>query len=304
MSEPKAASLLAQSIPSTYADVPAKRGALYKQVLKRLKNNKRSLLGLWMVSLFIFIAILAPWISPYDPLEQNMDKLLQAPSLSHPFGTDEYGRDILSRIFYGSRISLMVGIVGVVISVVFGVAFGTIAGYFGGKIESVIMRVTDIFMAFPGFLLALAIVSVLGPGMVNLMIAIGIFSVPSFIWITRSAVLSVKNKEYIEASRSMGAKHRRIIFKHIIPNSIAPIIVLSALRVATAILSASGLSFLGMGAQPPSPEWGAMLSAGREFLRTAPHLSIVPGIAIMLVVLGFNLLGDGLRDALDPKMKV
>lgn len=304
MSEPKAASLPAQSMPATYNDAPARRGTLYKQVLKRLKSNKRSLLGLWMVSLFIIIAILAPWISPYDPLEQNMDKLLQAPSLSHPFGTDEYGRDILSRIFYGSRISLMVGIVGVVISVVFGVAFGTIAGYFGGKIESVIMRITDIFMAFPGFLLALAIVSVLGPGMVNLMIAIGIFSVPSFIWITRSAVLSVKNKEYIEASRSMGAKHRRIILKHILPNSIAPIIVLSALRVATAILSASGLSFLGMGAQPPSPEWGAMLSAGREFLRTAPHLSIVPGIAIMLVVLGFNLLGDGLRDALDPKMKV
>ncbi|KQO01451.1 hypothetical protein ASF12_15450 [Paenibacillus sp. Leaf72] len=291
-------------MPSAYDDGPAKREALYKQVLKRLISNKRSLLGLWIVGLFIFIAILAPWISPYDPLEQNMDMLLQAPSLSHPFGTDEYGRDILSRIFYGSRISLMVGIVGVVISVVFGVAFGTIAGYFGGKIESVIMRITDIFMAFPGFLLALAIVSVLGPGMVNLMIAIGIFSVPSFIWITRSAVLSVKNKEYIEASRSMGAKHRRIILKHIIPNSIAPIIVLSALRVATAILSASGLSFLGMGAQPPSPEWGAMLSAGREFLRTAPHLSIVPGIAIMLVVLGFNLLGDGLRDALDPKMKV
>lgn len=300
MSEPKAVPISVQVSP---AAAPIRSGLL-RQILKRVGSNKRSMIGLWIVTLFMLIAILAPWISPYDPLEQNMDKLLQSPSLSHPLGTDEYGRDMLSRIFYGSRISLMVGIVGVVISVVFGVALGTIAGYFGGRIEALIMRITDIFMAFPGFLLALAIVSVLGPGMMNLMIAIGIFSVPSFTWISRSAVLSIKSKEYIEASRSMGAKHSRIIFKHIIPNSIAPIIVLSTLRVATAILSASGLSFLGMGAQPPSPEWGTMLSTGREFLRAAPHISIVPGVAIMLVVLGFNMLGDGLRDALDPKMKV
>ncbi|WP_128100118.1 nickel transporter permease [Paenibacillus sp. DCT19] len=300
MNEPKAVPISVQISSSTAS---ARRRSL-SQMIKKVGSNKRSMIGLWIVTLFILIAILAPWISPYDPLEQNMDKLLQSPSLSHPFGTDEYGRDILSRIFYGARISLMVGIVGVIISVFFGVALGTIAGYFGGKIESLIMRITDIFMAFPGFLLALAIVSVLGPGMMNLMIAIGIFSIPSFTWISRSAVLSIKNKEYIEASRSMGSKHSRIIFKHIIPNSIAPIIVLSTLRIATAILSASGLSFLGMGAQPPSPEWGTMLSTGREFLRTAPHISIVPGVAIMLVVLGFNMLGDGLRDALDPKMKL
>ncbi|MDR6724579.1 peptide/nickel transport system permease protein [Paenibacillus amylolyticus] len=300
MNEPKAVPISVQINSPT---APARR-RLLTQMIKRVGSNKRSMIGLWIVTLFILIAILAPWISPYNPLEQNMDKLLQSPSLNHPFGTDEYGRDILSRIFYGARISLMVGIVGVIISVFFGVAFGTIAGYFGGKTESLIMRITDIFMAFPGFLLALAIVSVLGPGMMNLMIAIGIFSIPSFTWISRSAVLSIKSKEYIEASRSMGSKHSRIIFKHIIPNSIAPIIVLSTLRIATAILSASGLSFLGMGAQPPSPEWGTMLSTGREFLRTAPHISIVPGVAIMLVVLGFNMLGDGLRDALDPKMKL
>jgi peptide/nickel transport system permease protein len=254
--------------------------------------------------IFVGLAVFARGIAPYDPLEQNMNVILQSPSASHLFGTDEYGRDILSRIIYGAQISLMIGIVGVLISVVIGVGLGTISGYFGGKADMFIMRIMDIFMAFPSFLLALAIVSVLGPGMVNVMIAIGIFSVPTFARISRSAVISVKNKEYIEASKSMGASHARVIFKHVIPNSVAPIIVLSTMRIATAILTASGLSFLGMGAQPPTPEWGAMLSTGREYLRSAPHVSTIPGLAIMFMVLAFNMLGDGLRDALDPKMKL
>ncbi|WP_246309695.1 nickel transporter permease [Paenibacillus alginolyticus] len=276
----------------------------WNMMVSRFKQNKRALVGLWMTVIFVIVALLARWIAPYDPIVQNMQVMLETPSWSHPFGTDEFGRDILSRIIYGAQISLMIGIVGVLISVIIGVTLGTLSGYFGGKADMLIMRIMDIFMAFPSFLLALAIVSVLGPGMSNVMIAIGIFSVPTFARISRSAVISVKNKEFIEAAKAMGGTHAFIIVKHVIPNSIAPIIVLSSLRIATAILTASGLSFLGMGAQPPTPEWGAMLSTGREYLRTAPHVSTIPGLAIMFMVLSFNMLGDGLRDALDPKMKL
>ncbi|GED33621.1 nickel transporter permease [Brevibacillus centrosporus] len=286
------------------AEVSYQRRSPWASMLRRFRKNKRALVGFWMVVVFVGIAVFAQAIAPYDPIEQNMDVILQPPSADHLFGTDEYGRDILSRIIYGSQISLMIGIVGVLISVVIGVGLGTVSGYFGGRTDMFIMRIMDIFMAFPSFLLALAIVSVLGPGMVNVMIAIGIFSVPTFARISRSAVISVKNKEFIEAAKSMGASHARVIFKHVLPNSVAPIIVLSTMRIATAILTASGLSFLGMGAQPPTPEWGAMLSTGREYLRTAPHVSTIPGLAIMFMVLAFNMLGDGLRDALDPKMKL
>lgn len=286
------------------AEVSYQRRSPWASMLRRFRKNKRALVGFWMVVVFVGIAVFAQAIAPYDPIEQNMDVILQPPSANHLFGTDEYGRDILSRIIYGSQISLMIGIVGVLISVVIGVGLGTVSGYFGGRTDMFIMRIMDIFMAFPSFLLALAIVSVLGPGMVNVMIAIGIFSVPTFARISRSAVISVKNKEFIEAAKSMGASHVRVIFKHVLPNSVAPIIVLSTMRIATAILTASGLSFLGMGAQPPTPEWGAMLSTGREYLRTAPHVSTIPGLAIMFMVLAFNMLGDGLRDALDPKMKL
>jgi peptide/nickel transport system permease protein len=275
-----------------------------KMMTNRFKKNKRAMVGLWMVLVFIVVAIFAPLIAPYDPIEQNMQIMLEKPSLKHPFGTDEFGRDLLSRIIYGAQISLAIGTVGVLIAVIFGVALGTIAGYFGGWIDHIIMRIMDIFMAFPSFLLALAIVSVLGPGMVNVMIAIGIFSIPNFSRIARSSVISIKNKEFIEATRAMGGTDTRIIIKHLIPNSISPIIVLSTMRIATAIITAAGLSFLGMGAQPPTPEWGAMLSTGREYLRVAPHVSTIPGLAIMFLVLGFNMLGDGLRDALDPKMKL
>ncbi|KQL46232.1 hypothetical protein AN963_14775 [Brevibacillus choshinensis] len=291
-------------VGSQPAEMSYQRRSPWASMMRRFRKNKRALVGFWMVVVFVSIAVFAQAIAPYDPIEQDMNVILQSPSADHPFGTDEYGRDILSRIIYGSQISLMIGIVGVLISVVVGVGLGTISGYFGGRTDMFIMRIMDIFMAFPSFLLALAIVSVLGPGMVNVMIAIGIFSVPTFARISRSAVISVKNKEFIEAAKSMGASHARVIFKHVLPNSVAPIIVLSTMRIATAILTASGLSFLGMGAQPPTPEWGAMLSTGREYLRTAPHVSTIPGLAIMFMVLAFNMLGDGLRDALDPKMKL
>lgn len=276
----------------------------WQMMIKRFKKNKRAMVGLYITALFIIVAILAPWISPYDPYAYNMKALLQPPSFSHPFGTDQFGRDVLSRIIHGSRISLMIGMVGVGISIIVGVSLGTIAGYFGGLIDSIIMRIMDILLAFPGFLLALAIISILGPNMLNVMIAIGIFSIPVFARIMRSSVISVKYKEFIEATKSLGGSHFFIIMKHVIPNCIAPIIVLSTMRIATAILTAAGLSFLGLGAQPPSPEWGAMLNEGREYIRSATHLSTVPGLIIMLVVLGFNMLGDGLRDALDPQMKI
>lgn len=276
----------------------------WKMMIQRFKKNKRAMIGLYITSLFVIVAIFAPWISPYNPFEYNMKALLQAPSLSHPFGTDQFGRDVLSRIIHGSRISLMIGIVGVGISIIVGVTLGTIAGYFGGILDSIIMRIMDILLAFPGFLLALAIISILGPSMVNVMIAIGIFSIPTFARIMRSSVISIKYKEFIEATKSLGGSHLFIIIKHVIPNCIAPIIVLSTMRIATAILTAAGLSFLGLGAQPPSPEWGAMLNEGREYIRAASHLSTIPGLMIMLVVLGFNMLGDGLRDALDPQMKI
>ncbi|KAB2333376.1 ABC transporter permease [Cytobacillus depressus] len=276
----------------------------WKMMIKRFKKNKRAMIGLYITSIFIIVAILAPWISPYDPFAYDMKALLQSPSLSHPFGTDQFGRDVLSRIIHGSRISLMIGIVGVGISIIVGVTLGTIAGYFGGILDTFIMRIMDILLAFPGFLLALAIISILGPSMVNVMIAIGIFSIPTFARIMRSSVITIKYKEFIEATKSLGGSHLFIIIKHVIPNCIAPIIVLSTMRIATAILTAAGLSFLGLGAQPPSPEWGAMLNEGREYIRSATHLSTVPGLMIMLVVLGFNMLGDGLRDALDPQMKI
>jgi peptide/nickel transport system permease protein len=296
--------LVVKDREETVSEVSYSTRSPMKMMTNRFKKNKRAMVGLWMVLVFIVVAIFAPLIAPYDPIEQNMQIMLEKPSLKHPFGTDEFGRDLLSRIIYGAQISLAIGTIGVLIAVVFGVALGTIAGYFGGWIDHIIMRIMDIFMAFPSFLLALAIVSVLGPGMVNVMIAIGIFSIPNFSRIARSSVISIKNKEFIEATRAMGGTDTRIIIKHLIPNSISPIIVLSTMRIATAIITAAGLSFLGMGAQPPTPEWGAMLSTGREYLRVAPHVSTIPGLAIMFLVLGFNMLGDGLRDALDPKMKL
>lgn len=276
----------------------------FRLAVNRFKKNKRAVIGLWIVVVFVLLAILAPIIAPYDPLTQNMETTLESPSITHILGTDEFGRDIFSRILYGAQISLAIGFVGVLIALVAGIILGTISGYFGGLIDSLTMRVIDVFMAFPSFLLALAIVSILGPGMINVMIAIGIFAIPDFSRIARSAVISVKNMEYIEATKAMGGNNFRIIVKHVIPNCISPIIVIASMRIATAIITAAGLSFLGMGAQPPTPEWGAMLSSGREYLRVAPHLSTFPGIAIMLLVLGFNMLGDGIRDALDPKMKV
>jgi len=254
--------------------------------------------------LFVFSAIFAPFIAPYDPLESNLDESLQSHSLKHWLGTDEQGRDILSRIIYGGRMSLSIGVIAVVIANVLGVLLGLISGFVGGKVDNVIMRLMDILMAFPGMLLALAIVSALGPGIFNLMIAIGVYSVPTFARVVRGSALSIREMEYVEAAKAIGQSNFFIIFSHILPNCVGPVLVLSTLRIATAILTGAGLSFLGLGPQPPTPEWVAMLSSGRTYLRVAPWVATYPGFAIMFVVFGLNTFGDGLRDALDPRLKI
>jgi len=276
---------------------------LWVEAWKRLLKNKIALFGLGIILILIVTAILAPIIAPYDPIETDILQRLKAPSGEHLLGTDDLGRDILSRLIYGSRISLQVGVISVSFALIFGVTIGLLAGYYGGKVELILMRVIDVMLAFPSILLAIAIMAILGPQLSNAMIAIGLINLPRFARIVRSSVLTVKEEEYVAAAKSLGASDFRIIIKHILPNCLAPLIVQSTLSIATAILEAAGLSFLGLGAQPPIPEWGAMLSAGRASLQLAPWVVTFPGLAIVITVLGFNLFGDGLRDALDPKMK-
>ncbi|HLR40186.1 MAG TPA: nickel transporter permease [Virgibacillus sp.] len=280
-----------------------KSSRLWMDGLLRIIKSKTSLIGLCIIIILIVTALLAPVIATHSPTDQSIIDRYQTPSSEHLLGTDELGRDIFSRIVYGTRISIQIGIIAVGISMIVGVLLGATAGYFGKWIDQIIMRLIDILMAFPSILLAIALVAVLGPSLRNAMIAVGIVGVPQFARIVRAAVLSVKETEYIEAARAIGAKHGRIVIQHVLPNCVAPIIVQATLGIGTAILDAAGLSFLGLGAQPPTPEWGAMLSDGRSALQTAPWVIAFPGIAIFFVVLGFNLFGDGLRDALDPKLK-
>jgi len=270
---------------------------------RRLMKSRIGVLGIVFIGILVLVAIFAPVIAPHDPLEQNIMTRYQAPSSEHLLGTDEMGRDILSRIIYGSRISLQVGLFSIGIALVTGVFLGLIAGYYGGVLDMVIMRIMDIMLAFPAILLAIAIVAILGPKLRNAMLAIGVINIPRFARIIRSSTISIKESEYIAAARMMGANDFRIIFHHLLPNAMAPLIVQTTLSIATAILEAAALSFLGLGAQPPTPEWGAMLSDARSSLQRAPWVATFPGLAIIFGVLGFNLMGDGLRDALDPKMK-
>lgn len=274
----------------------------WQQFWKRLSRRKTALVGLGIILFYVFIALTATWIAPFDPLHIQLDKSLVSPNGEFLFGTDDKGRDILSRIIYGTRLSLMVGVVAVGIGLLIGVPIGLVSGYYGGWWDTILMRMIDVLLAFPGMLLALAIVSALGPSLFNVMLAVGIFSIPTFARLVRGSVLTVRRLEYIDAIRALGAGDLRIITFHIFPNVVSPIIVQGTLRLATAILTAAGLSFLGMGAQPPSPEWGAMLSNGRDFIFSAPYVAIFPGLAIAFLVIGFNLFGDGLRDALDQRM--
>lgn len=270
---------------------------------RRLLKNRIGLMGIVFIGILVLIAVFAPLIAPYDPVEQNIIMRYKAPSSEHLLGTDEMGRDILSRIIYGSRISLQVGLLSIGLALVIGVFLGIISGYYGGIWDMIIMRIMDVMLAFPSILLAIAIVAILGPQLRNAMLAIGIINIPRFARIIRSSALSIKESEYIAAAKMMGASDVRIIFYHLLPNAMAPLIIQTTLSIATAILEAAALSFLGLGAQPPTPEWGAMLSDARSSLQKAPWVATFPGLAIIFGVLGFNLLGDGLRDALDPKMK-
>ncbi|MBU5594043.1 ABC transporter permease subunit [Amphibacillus sp. MSJ-3] len=270
---------------------------------RKFLKNKSAVIGGIVILILILIAIIGPYFTPFDPNVQDHAIKLTGPSSEHWFGTDHHGRDIFSRIIHGMSITLYVGFFAVLIGMTCGVTLGVISGYYGGKIDTIIMRIMDIMLAFPGIILALAIVSVLGTDLNNVIIAVGIFSIPVFARIVRGSTLAVRKLEYIDAIRALGASDLRIIFKHILPNVLSPIIVQATLSIATSILSASGLSFLGMGAQPPTPEWGAMLSDGRNYMWDAPHVATIPGLAIVIVVLAFNIFGDGLRDAFDPKMK-
>ncbi len=272
-------------------------------VLYRLSRSPLAVFGLLVVAVLIFAAIFATQIAPYGQADMNLVNRFMFPSSAHWFGTDEFGRDILSRIIFGARISLQVGLIAVGISLVCGGLLGAIAGYYGGRLDNVIMRAMDVLLAIPGTLLAIAIAASLGPGLYNLMIAVGISAVPSYARIVRGSVLTLQGQEFVEAARAVGSSDWRIIMKHIIPNSMAPIIVQSTLGVASAILNAAGLSFIGLGIQPPTPEWGAMLSGGRSYIRNYPYMTLFPGLAIMITIMALNFLGDGLRDALDPKLK-
>lgn len=279
----------------------AHRGRI-RTFFRRLFNRPGAWISALVLALVVLAALAAPLIAPADP-EAISPQLRKPPSGAHPFGTDEVGRDVLSRVIYGGRVSLRVGLIAIGIALVGGTLLGLVAGYKGGWLDSLIMRLMDIMLAFPGFLLAIAIVAILGPGLYNVMIAVGIEAIPVYARTARGSVLGVKEEEFVLGARAIGLGHGRILFRYILPNILAPLIVLATLGVGIAILSAAGLSYLGLGAQPPTPEWGAMLSAARGFIRQAWWMSTFPGIAIMLIVLALNLFGDGLRDILDPRVR-
>ncbi|MFA1822143.1 nickel transporter permease [Virgibacillus oceani] len=289
--------------PRTAVKPPNPRFKNANIAFNKLRKNKAALIGGLMILFFIVVAFIGPYFTPYQPETPDVMNKLQSPSADHWFGTDHHGRDIFSRIIHGMSITLYIGFSAVAMGGTLGVVLGMISGYYGGKTDTLIMRIMDVLLAFPGILLALAIVSVLGPSLNNVIIAVAIFSIPVFARIVRGSTLSVRKLEYIDAMKALGSSDVRILFKHILPNIASPIIVQATLSIATTVLTAAGLSFLGLGAQPPMPEWGAMLSDGRNYMYNAWHVAFFPGVMIVLVVLAFNIFGDGLRDALDPKMK-
>lgn len=284
---------------------PAKRAKdrKHRSVFGKLIRKPAGAVGILLIGLLIFVALFAPWLAPYDPYSLASGSRLAPPSKEFLFGTDELGRDIYSRILYGSRISLRVGLISVIIAVVIGAPIGLMTGYLGGWFDESMMRLMDIVYSFPAIILAMLITAMLGPSLTNTMLAIGIVFAPGFSRIMRGPVLSEKGREYIEASRALGADHSRIIIRHILPNVRAPLIVAITVSFALALLTEAALSYLGLGAQPPEPSWGTMMLTGKRFLEVAPWTAIYPGIAIMIAVLGSNLLGDALRDVLDPRLR-
>lgn len=287
----------------TKDDLAFRKRSMTMEVVQRLARNKMAMLGLAIVVIMALLCLAAPLIAPFDYDEQNIMIKFTKPNSTYIMGTDNLGRDIFSRILYGGRISMCVGLVSTAISAILGTILGAIAGFYGGKIDNIIMRILDVFMAMPTLLLAISISAILGSGVSSAMIAVGVSQIPNFTRIVRGPILAIKGQEFVESARSIDASDRRIIFKHILPNVLSPLIVQISLSVANGITTAAGLSFLGFGVQPPNPEWGAMLSGGRQYIRDFPYLVTFPGLAIALIVVSMNLFGDGLRDALDPRLK-
>jgi peptide/nickel transport system permease protein len=270
---------------------------------RQLRHNRAALIGAALVIFEIALALTAPWVAPYDPFDQNPREALQAPSREHLFGTDDTGRDLFSRVIYGTQISLRVGLISVGIGGGIGIVLGIIAGYRGGAIDNTVMRVMDLLLAFPGILLALAIIAILGPGLFNVMIAVGISSIPYYTRVARGSSLALRDREFVLGARAIGCDDAHITLRYILPNVLPPLIVLATLGIAGAILTAAGLSFIGLGAVPPAPEWGAILTLGRKYINQAWWYTTFPGLAIAVTVLGINMLGDALRDALDPRLR-
>jgi ABC-type dipeptide/oligopeptide/nickel transport system permease subunit len=272
-----------------------------RRALRQFVRHRGALIGTVLIALFVGVALTAPWIAPHDPLAQDLSARLLPPSPGHALGTDDFGRDVLSRVLWGSRVSLRLGITAVLIALLFGGTIGLLAGFYGGWFDLVGMRFMDLMLAFPSILLAIVVVAILGPSLTNAMIAVGVMAVPQYARIVRASVLQVRGLEYVQAARALGATDARLMARAILPNVLGPVFVTASLGLATAVLDAAGLSFLGLGAQPPTPEWGSMLSQGRELVLIAPWVLTAPGVAVFLSVLGFNLVGDALRDLLDPR---
>jgi peptide/nickel transport system permease protein len=291
-----------QTVGEIAEESAAQPASQFKTTMRRLRRSPGAMAGLVIVIIFLFISLTADYIAPYDYNLSNFAMARQGPSAEHWLGNDEIGRDLFSRLLQGARISLYVGLISVGIGVVVGLPLGLISGYFGGFLDQIIMRLMDIMLAFPSILLAILMVAILGPSLENAMIAIGVVSIPIYARLIRSSTLAVKEELFIEASRAMGAGNTYIILRHVLPNTLAPIVVQSTLQIAAAIQASAALGFLGLGAPPDVPEWGNMLQKGRTYIISAPHIVVYPGLATMLVVLGFNMLGDGLRDALDPHL--
>ncbi len=298
----KVTTLSTSSSDFTTSELSVKQDGIYTRATRQFSKNKFALVGLVGLILMIVLTTFASSVTPYDPLGRDAEVRLQGPSLLHPMGTDSLGRDVLSRILYGGQTSLQVGFLSIIISVIISVPLGLISGYFGGKADSIIMRIMDLILAFPGLILIIWLVGLLGTSLINIILAIAFFSLPSYARLTRGIALSIREMEYVSAARSMGASSTRIMFFHILPGVMGPLIVVTTLGVSGAIITGASLSFLGLGVPPPTPEWGAMLADGRSYLRNAWWIAFFPGMIITLVVLALNLIGDALRDALDPNV--
>ncbi len=294
---------MAAVLDSPLVTAPVREAGPWQRAWRRLRRRRGALVGLAVVLLFIVLAVFAPWIAPHDPIAASWAAIRKAPSAQYWLGTDEIGRDVLSRVIWGTRASLLAGVVSVSISLLIGVPLGMAAGFLGGAVDAVISRITDAFLACPFLILAIALAAFLGPSLTNAMIAIGISAAPIFVRLARGQVLSVKVEDYVEAARAVGNSPLRIALRHILPNITAPLIVQATLAIAAAVIAEASLSFLGLGQQPPAPSWGSMLNTAKNYIDNSPWMAISPGLAIFLLVLSFNLLGDGLRDALDPRQR-